>query len=161
MYGDEKHLPYYRPHLSKQIEADSYDNVALEQALRPPQFYKDNKIEFFGKTKVKSLNDKDKTITLEDGTTVKYDKVLVATGAEAIRLPFTRGMDIQNLITIRVPEDITALRKHIKPNAKIVIVGANFIGCEIASAMRDSGANITMITDVRFFSNMTFNLFST
>lgn len=74
MYADEKYLPYYRPYLSKAFSKE-YDKVPDQQALRSKEFYKNNQIEFYSGKSVRLVNDKDHTVTLSDGTTVKYDKV--------------------------------------------------------------------------------------
>ncbi|CDR96399.1 pyridine nucleotide-disulphide oxidoreductase domain containing protein, putative [Babesia bigemina] len=149
IYGDEKYLPYYRPHLTKRIESKSYDKVASEQALRPLAWYRANQVEYYGGKRVTSVNHEDNTITLDDGSTVKYDKVLVATGSVAAKLPMTRGMaPLSNHFTIRTVDDLRELVPQIKKDTKVVIVGANFIGCEMASSLKSTGANITVITDM-------------
>ncbi|KAK1444385.1 apoptosis-inducing factor 1 [Babesia gibsoni] len=149
IYGDEKHLPYYRPHLTKRIENKNYDVVASEQALRPLSWYRNNQVEYYGGKKVVGVNHKENTITLDDNSTVKYNKLLVATGSVAAKLPLTKGMDhLVNHFTLRTSDDFKRLMVHIKPKAKVVLVGANFIGCEMASSLRDTGANITVLTDM-------------
>ncbi|GFE52824.1 ferrodoxin reductase [Babesia ovis] len=149
IYGDEPHLPYYRPHLTKRIESKSYSEVAAEQALRPPLWYRANRVEYYGGKRVAAVNHELNNITLEDGTTVKYDKVLVATGSVAGTLPMGRNLGpLSNLFTLRTAEDAGRIVKQIKPNAKVVIVGANFIGCEMASSLKDKQVNLTLITDM-------------
>ncbi|ORM42205.1 Apoptosis-inducing factor 3 [Babesia sp. Xinjiang] len=149
IFGDEVHLPYYRPHLTKRIETKSYDQVAAEQALRPPLWYRANQVEYYGGKKVTEVNHDVNTITLEDGSTVKYDKVLVATGSEAVKLPMGRGLGpLSNLFTLRTADDLGEVVKHIKPNTRVVLVGANFIGCEMASSLTNKKAKVTVVTDM-------------
>ncbi|EAN30513.2 Pyridine nucleotide-disulfide oxidoreductase family protein [Theileria parva strain Muguga] len=146
MYADEKYLPYYRPYLSKAFSKE-YDKVPDQQALRSKEFYKNNQIEFYSGKSVRLVNDKDHTVTLSDGTTVKYDKVLVATGNFSARLPVSQNKDYDNLFTVRTIDDLKSLSKFVKPNANIVIVGANFIGCELSSVLKSTGANVTVLTN--------------
>lgn len=75
IYGDEKHFPYYRPHFTKRLETTDYDMVAASQALRPVEWYRQNQVEFYGGRRVSQVNHASNTITLDDGSTVKYDKV--------------------------------------------------------------------------------------
>ncbi|EKX73257.1 ferrodoxin reductase-like protein, putative [Theileria equi strain WA] len=147
IYSDEVHLPYYRPHLTKSFH-ESYDKVPTDQALRPLSFYKDNKIEFYGGKAVKTIDTKNNLITLDDGTTVKYDKVLVATGSLSVKLPMTNGMTLTNHFTVRTVDDMKHLAASVKPDQDVVIVGANFIGCELASALKPSGAKLTVLTNM-------------
>ncbi|UKK01083.2 ferrodoxin reductase-like protein [Theileria orientalis] len=146
MYGDENYLPYYRPYLSKAFSKD-YERVPEEQALRSKEFYKNNQIELYSGKTVTLVNDKDHTVTLSDGTVVKYDKVLVATGSQSYRLPVSQNKNYENLFTIRKIDDLKGLSRYIKPNSNVVIVGANFIGCELSSALKPTGANLTVLTN--------------
>ncbi|GIX62139.1 ferrodoxin reductase-like protein [Babesia caballi] len=149
IYGDETFLPYYRPHLTKRIENKRYDQVAEEQALRPLAWYRVNQVEYHGGRRVTEVNHQDNSIKLEDGTTVKYDKVLVATGSVAGKLPMTRDKGpLANHFTLRTVEDFKKLVPLIKPNSRVVLVGANFIGCEMASSLQQTGAHITVVTDM-------------
>ncbi|EDO07735.1 Pyridine nucleotide-disulfide oxidoreductase family protein [Babesia bovis T2Bo] len=149
IYGDEPHLPYYRPHLTKRIESKGYAEVAEEQALRSPLWYRANQVEYHGGKRVTAVSHEDNTITLEDGTSVKYDKVLVATGSVAFVLPMSRDLGpLKNHFTIRTVDDMERIVKYIKPNMKVVIVGANFVGCEMASSLKDKQVNVTLITDM-------------
>ncbi|HET9872001.1 MAG TPA: FAD-dependent oxidoreductase [Propionibacteriaceae bacterium] len=140
LIGAERHLPYERPPLSKAImigEADEPDWVA------DSGFYADQDITLLTGTTVTQVRAGDRVV-VADGTEYAYDKLLLATGSTPRRLQIP-GVDLEGVCTLRTLDDALALRARFTENAQVVIVGAGWIGCEVAAAARSHGANVTMV----------------
>lgn len=138
--GDEPHRPYDRPPLSKHVLAGELDADAtgLPQLVRLRARWR------LGQAAV-SLDRERQTLTLADGSTLPYEKLLIATGAQARTWP-GEGAELANVFTIRTLEDARNLRAALalRP-AQVLIVGAGLIGCEAASCCRDLGLRVTLV----------------
>jgi len=140
LIGEESQLPYERPPLSKAVligNTDEPDWVADEAA------YQDKDISLKLGTTATRI-DRARKLVVASRTEYPYDKLLIATGSGSRRLDLP-GADLDGLLTLRTLEESLALRERFTEGAKIVIVGAGWIGCEAASAARQRGANVTMI----------------
>jgi 3-phenylpropionate/trans-cinnamate dioxygenase ferredoxin reductase subunit len=140
LIGEESQLPYERPPLSKAVligNTDEPDWVADEAA------YQDKDISLKLGTTATRI-DRARKLVVASRTEYPYDKLLIATGSGSRRLDLP-GNDLDGLLTLRTLEESLALRERFTEGAKIVIVGAGWIGCEAASAARQRGANVTMI----------------
>jgi NADPH-dependent 2,4-dienoyl-CoA reductase/sulfur reductase-like enzyme len=136
--GDEPHLPYNRPPLSKQVLAGSqsvedcaFDCAALDVEWRLG----------VGAT---SLDPRRREIELADGARLRYARVLLATGARARAWPGTSG-DLEGLFTVRGLEDAVALRAALLRSPRVAVIGAGFVGCEVAASARTLGLDVTLI----------------
>jgi NADPH-dependent 2,4-dienoyl-CoA reductase/sulfur reductase-like enzyme len=141
--GEESQLPYERPPLSKAVligDTDEPDWVADEAA------YKDKDISLKLGTTATRI-DRTRKVVVASRTEYPYDKLLIATGSGSRRLDLP-GADLEGLLTLRTLEESLALRERFVEGARIVIVGAGWIGCEAASAARQRGAKVTMIAPV-------------
>ncbi|MFF1464089.1 NAD(P)/FAD-dependent oxidoreductase [Streptomyces sp. NPDC058330] len=143
LVGDETHLPYDRPPLSKQLLSGVWDTGRL--ALRPPEALDALGLDLrLGRAAV-ALDTGRREVCLTDGTRIGYRHLVVATGAHARRLPGTG--ELSGVHTLRTIEDALALRAALRPGTRLVIVGAGFVGAEAASVARGLGCEVTMVTD--------------
>ena len=139
--GAETHPPYNRPPLSKEYlrgEAKAEDVLPVQ----PESWYTDNKVTRLTGTKAVSADTAAKTVMLDNGDTVDYDKLLIATGASPKTLDIP-GADGPNVLTLRTWEDSDALRAHL--GEKIVLVGGGYIGVEVAADFVSKGGRATII----------------
>jgi NADPH-dependent 2,4-dienoyl-CoA reductase/sulfur reductase-like enzyme len=137
--GDEPHFPYDRPPLSKQtLTAEP----APDNALPVPDGL-DARWEL-GRPAV-HLDTRRRTVTLEDGTRLTYDGVLLATGSTARGWPDPRRLPERGVFTLRTRDDALGLRAELRPGRKLVVVGAGFLGGEIAAAARARGVDVTLV----------------
>ncbi|SIO73531.1 Apoptosis-inducing factor 3 [Babesia microti strain RI] len=150
MYSADAYEPYYRPALSKSIKTSDPKKLHQEHILKDPGFYNARKIEFYPNTPVKHVDSTTKKIILSNGTAVPFDKVLIATGMEAANLKIQSRSSANNILTLRGLKDVENISKFAKKGKRIVIVGANFIGSELASSLINSGAHVTVITDMEY-----------
>jgi NADPH-dependent 2,4-dienoyl-CoA reductase/sulfur reductase-like enzyme len=137
----EPEAPYDRPPLSKQLLAGSMEPDEL--AYRSPGWYVDNEVELLLGRRAAGLDPAGRTVTLEDGARLRYEKLLIATGGGARRLPFLENFD--NVHYLRTLADARRLRAELVPGARIGIVGAGFIGLEVAATAQRAGAEVTVI----------------
>jgi 3-phenylpropionate/trans-cinnamate dioxygenase ferredoxin reductase subunit len=138
--GEESQLPYERPPLSKAVligERDEPDWVAEEAT------YADKDISLRLGTMATRI-DRVRKVVVASRTEYPYDKLLIATGSGSRRLDLP-GADLEGLLTLRTLEESLGLRERFTEGARIVIVGAGWIGCEAAAAARLHGANVTVI----------------
>src|SRR3954471_13321727 len=133
MLSHEAAAPVDRPNLSKDYLAGSAPEDWLP--LRPDDFYRDNSIELRLKSDVAKINPKDSTLELSDGGTVRYDRLLLATGAEPVRLAIP-GADLAHVHVLRTLGDCRAIIKAADGARCAVVIGASFIGLEVAASLR-------------------------
>ncbi|MEU7634261.1 FAD-dependent oxidoreductase [Nocardia sp. NPDC049220] len=142
LIGAEDRLPYERPPLSK-------DHLSGKQALSeftvdPATWYRDHHIEVRLGTTVTGLDTSAKTVTLPDGSTVNYDKLALATGSTPRSLPIP-GSDAPNVYTLRYIEDSDSLIELFESARRIAIIGAGWIGLEVAAVARAAGVEVTVL----------------
>ncbi len=139
LVGDETHLPYDRPPLSKEVLRGDRDDTTL----RPSEFFGDNRIELMLGAAARSVDTASRTLTLSDGTELGYDELVVATGLRPRRIP---GLpDLAGVHVLRSLEDSRALREAIVPGARALVVGAGFIGCEVAASLRAREVEVVLV----------------
>lgn len=135
----EDTLPYDRVKLSKWME------IPIEGLhLRSQKFYDDNSIEVVTGTAATSLCTQNKEISLNSGYKIKYDKVYVATGASAKKLTIP-GSDLKNIFTLRKVGDAHAISAQVNDQTHVVVLGASFIGMEVAAACVEKAAKVTVV----------------
>lgn len=144
MLTQESTPPYDRPLLSKKLQAKAEDNL-----LRPRETLADWDIEILHSVQVRKVDSKMQSIEYRlpdsrDTETLKYDKVLVATGGSASRL-FVPGGNLPGIFTMRTPKDAEGLAQVAHPGYKIVVVGGSFIGMELASTLKARGCEVTIV----------------
>ncbi|AWZ26102.1 NAD(P)/FAD-dependent oxidoreductase [Rhodococcus pyridinivorans] len=139
LVGDETHLPYDRPPLSKEVLRGDRDDTTL----RPSEFFGDNRIELMLGAAARSVDTASRILTLSDGTELGYDELVVATGLRPRRIP---GLpDLAGVHVLRSLEDSRALREAIVPGARALVVGAGFIGCEVAASLRAREVEVVLV----------------
>ncbi|AGY56395.1 FAD-dependent oxidoreductase [Gloeobacter kilaueensis] len=141
--GKEQAVPYDRTWLSKDYLMGKVE--AEQMPLRSPDFYREHDIELhFGKA-VSQVDAQTKTLHFEDGTSLIYDALLVATGGKPRQLS-APGADLGGVFTLRSFKDSQQILAMVKADMQVVVVGSSFIGMETASALRQRGANITVVS---------------
>jgi NADPH-dependent 2,4-dienoyl-CoA reductase/sulfur reductase-like enzyme len=136
----ESEAPYDRPPLSKEVLAGSAADESV--AFRDLRWYEDQEIELLLGTRAAGLDPARHRLRLESGPDLGYDSLLVATGGVARSLPF---LDHENVHALRTLEDARRLRAALLPGARLVIVGAGFIGQEVAATARRLGVEVTIV----------------
>lgn len=140
LVGDETHLPYDRPPLSKKIllgEA-TVDDIVLRN-----QPWEELNVTLRLGVRASGFDGKTRTVTLADGTSVQGDKVFICTGARARSMPNVAPRP--GIHTLRTLEDAQAIGALLKENAHIVVVGGGFIGAEVAAVAKQLGVNVTLV----------------
>lgn len=137
--GGETHLPYDRPPLSKDVIRGDKD----ETTLRPAEFFTDNKIDLKLGSPATSVDTAAKTVAFADGSELAYDELVIATGLTPRRI--TGLPELSGVHVLRSIEEALALRAELAPGKRALIVGAGFIGCELASSMKSHGVEVTLL----------------
>ncbi len=139
----EAHLPYDRPPLSKQFLSGEWDADRL--SLLKPEQLTEFELDWRMQTAATALDVDTRTVTLDDGTTVQGDHVVIATGAAPRRLPGTEAL--AGVHVLRTLDDSAGLRHELaeRPHASVVVVGAGFIGAEVAATAATAGHRVTII----------------
>ncbi|MGB8386806.1 NAD(P)/FAD-dependent oxidoreductase [Mycobacterium sp.] len=137
--SDEVHLPYDRPPLSKEVLRKEVDDVAL----KPRQWYDENDITLRLGSAATSLDTAAQTVTLADGTVLGYHELVIATGLEPRRIP--AFPDLEGIRVLRSFDESVALREHASAAQHAVVVGAGFIGCEVAASLRSLGVDVVLV----------------
>ncbi|CCV10001.1 FAD-dependent pyridine nucleotide-disulphide oxidoreductase [Mesorhizobium sp. STM 4661] len=140
LIGDEPHLPYERPPLSKEAmtgEAPAIKAIASDEMLA------ERSIRHIHSVQAVAIDRAARSVRLSDGSTLPYDKLLLATGSLPRRLPMP-GLG-PRCVYLRTFNDALAIRAHLGAGKRIAIVGGGFIGLELAAAARKLGASVTVI----------------
>jgi len=137
----ERHLPYNRPPLSKEVLADAAAEEKL--AFRAADWFDDKSVEPILGVAASGLDASARRLELSDGSSLCYEQLVIATGARPRMLPAFEAYD--NASTLRTLEDSRALRERLISGARLLIIGAGFIGQEVAAAARGHGAAVTVI----------------
>jgi NADPH-dependent 2,4-dienoyl-CoA reductase/sulfur reductase-like enzyme len=138
--GDEVHAPYDRPPLSKEFLTGtaSLDDIALGA---PDD--EDLGLEWRLSTTAVGVDHLSRSVLLDDGSEIRADGVVIATGARARRLPGSDGLD--GVHVLRSLDDAIALRDDLAAGGRLVVIGAGFIGAEVASTARKLGLDVTVV----------------
>jgi 3-phenylpropionate/trans-cinnamate dioxygenase ferredoxin reductase component len=144
LFGHEPHHPYELPDLSKALllgEADEPTWVADQG------YYAEHDIDLRRATTVREVRPSDRIVVDDGGTELRYDRLLLATGSQPRTLP-TPGTDLAGVHLLRTLDQATALRAELRPGRRIVIVGAGWIGCEVAAAARSHDVAATVVDPI-------------
>jgi len=142
LIGAEPEIPYERPPLSKGYLQGS--SPKEEAQTFPAEFYGEQEIELLLETTVTAVETGASAVTLGDGSTIPFDRLLLATGSRP-RPVTTPGAQLGGVHYLRTFADADALKSAAKPGASAVIVGAGWIGLEVAASLRQAGVEITVI----------------
>lgn len=142
LVGAERAFPYERPPLSKQYLRGE---IPFEKALlRPAVFYEANRIETLLGVRANRVTPRDRTVTLDSGRHLHYDKLLIATGVRNRRPPIP-GLTLPRVFDLRSVTDADALRHEAVAGRKAVVIGMGFIGCEVAASLREKHVDVVSI----------------
>ena len=142
LVGEETQRPYERPMLSKEYLRG--DKPAAKLYVHDEGFYADNHIELLTGTRVASLDPGAHEITLQDDRRMAYSRLLLSTGASPRRLPVP-GADLPGVRYLRQMADSDTLRAAITAASRVVVIGAGWIGSEVAASARQLGAEVAIV----------------
>jgi NADPH-dependent 2,4-dienoyl-CoA reductase/sulfur reductase-like enzyme/nitrite reductase/ring-hydroxylating ferredoxin subunit len=142
MLSSDESAPVDRPNLSKDYLAGSAPEEWVP--LQPDSFYADNHIDLRLKTPVVRIDVRSRQATLGDGKTIAYDRLLIATGAEPVRLPIP-GANQPQVFVLRSLADCRAIIERAKSARRAVVLGASFIGLEVAAALRARNIEVHVV----------------
>lgn len=142
LVGDEPYLPYRRPPLSKTFLGGETPLEALY--LRPAQAYEKSRVATRMGVRVEQIDRQTKSVRLSDGSTLAYDKLALATGGRARKLPLA-GADRPNVHYVRNIQDILHLKSQFLPGSRLVIIGGGYIGLEVASIGVKKGLQVCLV----------------
>ena len=137
--SDEVHLPYDRPPLSKEVLRKEVDDVAL----KPREWYDEKDITLRLGSAATQLDSAAQTVTLADGSVLGYDELVIATGLVPRRIP--AFPDLEGVRVLRSFDESMALREHASAAQRAVVIGAGFIGCEVAASLRSLGVDVVLV----------------
>jgi 3-phenylpropionate/trans-cinnamate dioxygenase ferredoxin reductase component len=140
--GAELERPYERPELSKKYLRGEVGDEQLY--VHPGSFYAEQNIDLRTSTRVDRIDSGRAEVELEGGERLSYDRLLITTGAEPrkLRIP---GSELDGIHYLRTIEDSSALRQAISRSSRLAVVGAGWIGCEVAASARELGLEVTVI----------------
>lgn len=136
----EPELPYDRPPLSKELLAGTA--AESDVTYRPVDWYRREEVEFSLGVRAEALDPARRRIALSSGAALDYENLVIATGGEPRRLPFLAGANVHELRTLA---DLRRLRGELVPGSRLAIVGAGFIGQEVAATARKLGVEVTVV----------------
>src|SRR6266436_4884635 len=134
--------PYDRPNLSKDYLAGNAPEEWIP--LRPPEFYREQKINALTKTTVTSIDPKAKQVTLSDGRSLGYGALLLATGAQPVHLTIP-GADLPHVFYLRTLTDSRRIIEKAKDARRAVVIGSSFIGLEVAWSLRERKLEVAVV----------------
>jgi NADPH-dependent 2,4-dienoyl-CoA reductase/sulfur reductase-like enzyme len=141
MVCGESHRPYDRPPLSKGVLHARHAEETL--SFRSADWYDAKGVELLLGVEARHLDHRARLVELSDGRSVPYGQLLIATGARPRGLPMFDGFE--NVTGLRTVEDARRLRTALVPGARLLVLGAGFIGQEVASAARTAGVHTTVV----------------
>jgi 3-phenylpropionate/trans-cinnamate dioxygenase ferredoxin reductase subunit len=145
LIGDEPEVPYERPPLTKDYLRG--ESPREKTYVHPEGYYPEHGIELMSRTTVTAIDPARSRVTLGDGAELTFDRLLLATGAEPRRISIP-GADLDGVRYLRTLADCDTLRGDLDTSAKVVVIGAGWIGAEFAASARQRGCEVTVIDPV-------------
>jgi 3-phenylpropionate/trans-cinnamate dioxygenase ferredoxin reductase component len=142
MIGEESHLPYERPPLSKEYLRGEQDLASI--FVRPADWYREQEVDARPGTRATRIDPVGRRVVLEGGEELGYDRLLLATGARPRRLD---GDESDRILYLRTIEDSDRLKALLDRIRHLVVVGGGFIGAEVAASARTLGKEVTIVED--------------
>ncbi|MDA0706724.1 MAG: FAD-dependent oxidoreductase [Proteobacteria bacterium] len=142
LLGDEPFLPYQRPPLSKRYLAGALDAERLH--FKPAAFYDADNISVHLNTRVNRIARDERSVHTDAGRTFAYDKLVLALGSRVRRIPIA-DTGLAGIHYLRDISDVDSIRREIAAGRKVVIVGAGYIGLEVAAVCRELGLDVTVV----------------
>ena len=145
LVGEEDLPPYQRPPLSKKYLAGELDRERL--FLRPLAFYEKNEVDLQLGVRAEELDPDRRRVRLDDGRSLDYDGLLLATGSRVRRLNIP-GSDLPGIHYVRNVADVDSISEAFRPGNRLVVVGAGYIGLEVAAVAATKGLEVTVLEAV-------------
>jgi len=142
LIGEEPWVPYQRPPLSKKFLAGELEAERL--FFKPEKYYPEHDVEMRLNQRVDAIDREGKSVTLSDGSTVDYDKLVLTTGSRVRKAPIP-GAELGNVHYLRNIADVEGLQSGFKDGANLIIIGAGYIGLEVAAVAVKRGLNVTVL----------------
>ncbi len=142
LIGEEPWLPYQRPPLSKKFLLGAMERERL--LIRPATFYTEHRIQTHLGRRAEHIDRAARTVRLDDGTSLHYDALLLATGSRP-RHSSVPGADLDGVHMLRNIADVERIRRDLAPGRRLVIVGAGYIGLEVAATARELSMAVTVL----------------
>lgn len=146
LLGEEAHLPYHRPPLSKAYLAGSVEKSSL--SIRPQMAYDKANVEFIGGVRVSRIDRANQRLELADGSQLAYDKLAIATGGRPRPLSVPNATVAErcaNFHYLRTLDDVEQIRAQLAPGKRLAIVGGGYIGLEVAASAIAQGLQVTVL----------------
>ncbi|MBJ7480312.1 NAD(P)/FAD-dependent oxidoreductase [Rhodococcus baikonurensis] len=140
--SEEDHLPYERPPLSKEFFAGK--KTLPEFTVHDGEWFRDHHIDLRPGTTATAIDPAAHTVSLPDGSTISYDKLALATGSRSRRLDIP-GSDAEGVHYVRTVDQAAALLRTLAADKKLVVIGAGWIGLEIAASARGFDVEVTVL----------------
>jgi 3-phenylpropionate/trans-cinnamate dioxygenase ferredoxin reductase subunit len=142
LVGEEPDLPYERPPLSKEFLRGESDRAGT--LVHDESFYAEQEIELRRSTRAEEIRLSEREVVLSGGERLRFDSLLLATGAEVRRLRID-GSELDGVHYLRTVEDSEAIGRLLRSGSRLAVVGAGWIGAEVAASARQKGAEVTLI----------------
>lgn len=141
VYTREPHLYYYRPRLPAVLSGE----VSLEDIYaHPPDWYESRRINVHLSTAVASVDPHERSVTLDGGERVRFDRLLIASGSDSF-VPPVPGVDLGGVFTLRTAADALAIRRRALGAKRAIVIGGGLLGLESARALQKAGLAITVL----------------
>jgi 3-phenylpropionate/trans-cinnamate dioxygenase ferredoxin reductase subunit len=140
--GDEPYLPYQRPPLSKKFLAGAMDADRL--LVKPAGFYEETGVELRLDTSIAAIDRNKKCLRSTDDDEIPYDKLVLGLGSRARKLP-VEGAKLQGVHYLRSIADVAGIREDFQSGRRLVVIGAGYIGLEVAAVAQQAGLVVTVI----------------
>jgi 3-phenylpropionate/trans-cinnamate dioxygenase ferredoxin reductase subunit len=142
LIGAEPDRPYERPPLSKEYLQGKSERERL--FLRPPEFYEDQEIELRLGVRATGIDVRERALAMEGGEQLRFDKLLIATGGRVRRLS-APGAEMEGIHYLRTVADCEAIAAGLAAGRRVVVIGAGFIGAEVAASARTKGLEVMVL----------------
>ncbi|MFE5879385.1 NAD(P)/FAD-dependent oxidoreductase [Rhodococcus sp. NPDC056506] len=140
--SEEDHLPYERPPLSKEFFAGK--KTLPEFTVHDGEWFRDHRVDLRPGTTATAIDTAAHTVSFPDGSTISYDKLALATGSRSRRLDIP-GSDAEGVHYVRTVDQAAALLRTLAADKKLVVIGAGWIGLEIAASARGFDVDVTVL----------------
>src|SRR5712692_11066152 len=142
LIGEEPHIPYQRPPLSKGFPLGTQDSDSIE--LRPKQFYQDHLIDLVPGERVTAIDRAEMHVKLESGRHFPYEMLVLAVGARNRALAL-KGAELGGVLYLRSLDEAVILKDRLHSAHEIVVIGGGFIGLELAAVACSLGKSVTVL----------------
>ena len=142
LLGEERWLPYQRPPLSKKFLAGKMPPERLY--VKPPAFYDDTAVDVRLNTRLTAIDRQARTLATDTGAPVRYDELILALGSRVRRID-AAGSDLAGIHYLRSIDDVERIRTDMAAGRRVLIVGAGYIGLEVAAVARQLGHPVTVL----------------